>query len=995
MKEDFIRCIRDPEVFSVNRLPAHSDHAWEEPGFPAPSTLDLDGEWRFAYYPAPEAIDTVIFTDGLPPDRITVPGHMQLSGYGTPQYTNVAYPWDGHEALVPPGIPVKNPVGAYVRLFSAPAAWQGRRTLLTLDGAEPACYIILNGTFIGYSEDSFTPAEFDITHALSDGENRLLILVPRYCTGSWLEDQDFWRFSGICRSVRITALPDIHIRDVELIAQPSMDYASGTLSAQITIDARAAAGSASVSLDCAGQTSTAAVPILQGLQQVTLTVCVAHPLLWSAESPSLYDASIRIADATGRTLVTAVQPVGFRRFALQNGVMQLNGKRIVFNGVNRHEWSARTGRVITDAETEADIRLLKQHNFNAVRTSHYPNRTAFYRLCDRYGLYVIDETNLETHGTWVLKTMGLPCKNILPDDRPEWRGAVLDRGQSMLERDKNHPCVLIWSCGNESYGGKTLYALSQYFRTRDPYRLVHYEGVFHDRRYNDTSDMESRMYAKPKAIEKYLANRPKKPFILCEYAHAMGNSFGNVDEYVRLADRYAQYQGGFIWDFVDQGLAADAARAADAAKAPFAPSFHVGGDFFDRPNDGYFCGDGLLFADRTPSPKLCEAKFLYAPVRIACDAKRITITNRNLFIGTDNLQFHWSIAENGTVFQKGSFSLSVPAGESGSFPLPAADWTGKAGEILCTCVAVLSADTAYAPAGHEVTFGQAVLRSAVPASERLLPARIVRGTANIGVIMDSSTALIDRKTGLLTSLKRDAECLQAPVTPDFWRAPTDNDAGNFSPLRWAKWKIASLYRLCSTAFVNEGKGRVRAWYVSRGIFYKITYHFYQNDSLDITLTVFPTPGDAPRIGFAVTLPPAFRNLRWYGNCASEAETDRKSARRIDVCSGDVLHQYVPYLHPQDCGNKTDLRYLTVSDDRGHSVTFTGDVPFHASALPWTSHEMESAHNSDCLPPVTKTVVCAAKDRCGVGGDDSWGAPVHGKYRVYTGGGRTYTLRIHL
>lgn len=993
MKESFHNAIGNPAVFEINRLPAHSDHAWEDVRLGAQSTLSLDGVWRFSYYSSPETLDESAFSPDAPRDTIVVPGHMQLNGYGVPQYTNLAYPWDGHEALTPPEIPADNPVGVYMRTFSLSEAWRGRRIILTFDGVEPCCFVTVNGMFAGYSEDSFTPAEFDITDKLLDGENRLTVLVPRYCTASWLEDQDFWRFSGIFRSVWLTALPEVHIRDIDLAALPSDDYASGTLTARIMLDARAALDSVRITLDCAGQAVSVATPLVPGVQEVELTLTVEAPLLWSAETPNLYEAAVTVAGADGGTLVIATQPVGFRRFVMQNGVMRLNGKRIVFHGVNRHEWSALTGRAITEAEIEADIRILKQHNFNAVRTSHYPNQTAFYRLCDRYGLYVVDETNLETHGTWMLKSLGLPCKNIIPDDRPEWRGTVLDRGKSMLERDKNHACVLIWSCGNESYGGRTLFELSQYFRARDSHRLVHYEGIFHDRRFPGTSDMESRMYAKPKDIVKYLRRRREKPIILCEYAHAMGNSFGNVDEYVRLEERYEQYQGGFIWDFIDQGLAVQQAGAQHSGAQPRA--FRVGGDFLDRPNDGYFCGNGLLFADRTPSPKLLEAKFLFAPICINCTETQVTVSNRNLFTGTENLRFCWSFAEDGVPFAEGEFTLSVPAGSAESVPLPDAGLSGRAGEIILTCSAVLATGVAYAPAGHEVAFGQTVVRAALPAAEAPAPARIVRGVANIGVKMRGSFAVIDRRTGLIVSLKRDAELLSAPIQPDFWRAPTDNDVGNHAPLRWAKWKIASLYRLCSTAFADDRRGRVRAWYISHGVFYKITYRFYDNDMLDMRLTVFPTPGDAPRVGFALALPAAFHKLRFYGNVVSESESDRRRARRIGLYDGDVLTQYVPYLHPQACGNKTDVRFFTISDDAGHSVTLTGDAPFHASAMPWTSHEIELAHSANDLPPITKTIVCTAGEQCGVGGDDSWGAPVHKAYRIRTGRGCSYTLRIRL
>ena len=979
--------MKDPAVFAVNRMDARSDHACvDERGAPLPS-LSLDGLWGFAYFPGPEELDEALFVSGEPPREIRVPGHMQLQGCGRPQYTNVAYPWDGREPIAPPDIPKDNPTGLYIRRFTLPQGMPGARTVLRLEGAEPCCFVVLNGQFIGYAEDSFTPSEFDVSAALRPGENRLCVAVPRFCTASWLEDQDFWRFSGLFRGVSLHAETPVYVRDVALTPTPDDTLHSGGLGAEALIVA-AEPGRARVTLRCGEHAAARDIELAEGPNRVTLSLPVPAPLLWSAETPHLYEARLCVEGVDGAFLAEARQEIGFRQFQMRNGLMLLNGKRIVFRGVNRHEWSAARGRAITAEEIEADIRLLKQNNFNAVRTSHYPNQSFFYRLCDRYGLYVIDETNLETHGTWLLRSIGLPGQTPLPDGDPVWRAAVLDRGESMRSRDKNHPCVLIWSCGNESYGGSTIYALSEQFRARDPHRLVHYEGIYHDRRFPGTSDMESRMYARPRAIARYLRRRPKKPFILCEYAHAMGNSFGSVDEYVALEDRYPQYQGGFIWDWIDQGLAREGQDAAATAG-----DFAVGGDFCDRPNDRYFCGDGLLFADRRPSPKLLEAKHLYAPLRLTIQKDGVLVENRNLFADTNEFCFEWTLTEDGLPAAQGDFLLDVPPGESGFMPLslPA---IGE-GERVLTCRAVLKSACLWADAGHEAARGQAVLSATRRAAEVLAPAKVFTGMANIGVHMENGRAIVDRLTGLMTSLVMGREYLLSPPVPDFWRAPTDNDRGNGSPHRWRRWKAASLYRRGTPAFVNAKKGSVWALYHCGGVFYTLRYRFYAADALDIRLRLWPSPGHAPRVGLQLTLPPDFSHIRWYGNSAPEAAADRRNALNLSLNESTVSAQYTPYLNPQDCAGKTDLRYFTLADEEGHTLTLSADQPFSLSALPWTSHELENAPSAAALPPAQKTVLCVAGRQCGVGGDDSWGAPVHKPYRVKTGLGRSFTLRLRL
>lgn len=650
--------LTDPQVFQVNRLPAHASYMVRGADG-APLEQTLDGAWKFFYAQTPGASPQEFYREGYDVsgwDEIAVPGYIQLQGggkYGTPHYVNTQYPWDGHERLEPPAVPERyNPVGCYVRGFAVPQSWDGP-VCVRFDGVETAFAVWCNGVFIGYSEDSFTPAEFDLTPAVHrDGENRLAVRVYRFSSASWLEDQDFWRMSGIFRSVALFTKAQTHLADLWVKPQLSEDLAAGTLRAELKLEGMCV-GEATLTLD--GKTVLA--PVTGG--HAVLELPVERPRLWSAEAPELYTYEVTLTDAAGHLLETVRGKAGFRRFELRDGLMLLNGRRIVFKGVNRHEWNCRTGRAVTMEDMVSDVRAMKQNNINAVRTSHYPNRTEWYDLCDEYGLYVIDETNLETHGTWQRPD---GAESALPGDRPEWLGAVLDRANSMLQRDKNHASVLIWSCGNESFGGRDIYEMSRFFRETDPTRLVHYEGVFHDRRYPDTSDMESQMYTPAADVAAFLEKHPEKPFIMCEYMHAMGNSCGAMDRYTRMTDVIPQYQGGFIWDWVDQGIETDNCLGERCLAC--------GGDFGDRPSDFEFVGNGLLFADRTPTPKLAQAKGCYQDFDILPDETGVTVKNKSLFTDTADYVLLVELTKNGARVKSSECSLQAVPGETARAELP-------------------------------------------------------------------------------------------------------------------------------------------------------------------------------------------------------------------------------------------------------------------------------------------------------------------------------------
>ncbi len=591
MKQFDYAMVKDPEYFRDGRLDAHSDHVYyasEEEAVDRETSYreSLNGLWKFQYarnyesaIPGFEA-EEYNCKDW---EDIYVPAHIQMEGYDVPQYANVQYPWEGHEEINPGEIPTHfNPTASYVKYFTVPEQMQGKRLFISFQGAESGLALWLNGKFVGYSEDSFTPSEFELTEYVKEGENKLAAQVFKWTASSWCEDQDFYRFSGIYRDVYLYTVPEVHVNDLRIRAIPDVSLASADFELTTKTWGK---GQLKIVLSKEGNV------VLEDVKEIsdedTFSWKVDAPVLWSAEDPQLYDLELTVSDENGNVQEIIPQKVGFRRFEMKDGIMTLNGKRIVFKGVNRHEFSSVTGRHVSEEELRKDLTTMKLNNINAIRTCHYPDMSKIYELCDEYGLYMIDETNLESHGSWDVAEMTKDFTYTVPYNKPEWLGMMLDRANSMYQRDKNHPAILIWSCGNESFGGKDIFEMSQLFRSEDPTRLVHYEGVFHDRSYNDTSDMESQMYPSVEAIKEFLAKDNSKPFICCEYTHAMGNSCGAMHKYTDLTDTEPKYQGGFIWDYIDQSI---------YKKDRYGKEFQAyGGDFGERPTDYNFSGNGIAY----------------------------------------------------------------------------------------------------------------------------------------------------------------------------------------------------------------------------------------------------------------------------------------------------------------------------------------------------------------------------------------------------------------
>ena len=993
--------VKDPQYFKDRRMDAHSDHTYYRDGEEAQEKAtsfryDLNGIWKFHYarnygsaIPGFEKADYCCKDWG----DIRVPAHIQMEGYDAPQYANVQYPWEGHEDIHPGEIPEHfNPVASYVKYFEVPEEMQGKRLFISFQGAESGIALWLNGQFVGYSEDSFTPSEFELTEYVKEGENKLAAQVFKWTASSWCEDQDFYRFSGIYRDVYLYTVPEVHVYDLQIRAIP--DETLSTAALEIGTDTWGK-GTVKITLSKAGETVIEDKKALDGEEIYSWKV--EDPVLWSAEDPQLYDLVLEVYNEAGELQEVVPQKVGFRRFEMKDGIMTLNGKRIVFKGVNRHEFSSVSGRHVSEEELRKDLKTMKQNNINAIRTCHYPDASMIYELCDEYGIYMIDETNLESHGSWDVAEFTKDYTYVVPHDKPEWLDMMLDRANSMYQRDKNHAAILIWSCGNESFGGKDIFEMSQFFHKEDPTRLVHYEGLCHDRRYNDTSDMESQMYPSVEAIKEFLAKDSSKPFICCEYTHAMGNSCGAMHKYTDLTDAEPKYQGGFIWDYIDQSI---------YKKDRYGKEFQAyGGDFGERPTDYNFSGNGIAYGgNRDASPKMQEVKFNYQNITAEINADSVKVINKNLFVNTDIFDCKVTVAKNGKVIHKASLATAVAPLSEETYVLPLAK-EEKPGEYTVTVSFHLKEDKVWAEAGHEVAFGQYVYKIEEPKKTCPEGVKVIRSTHNIGVRGAHFEVLFSVLNGGLVSYKyAGKEMIEAIPKPNFWRAPTDNDCGNLMGMRYGQWKIASMY-LSHKDFrkgpygpsnipeveVNEKTVKVTYTYLMPTTPLsecRLSYEVFGDGRVKTTLAYDPVKelGDMPEFGVIFKFNADYNRVEWYGLGEAETYSDRKKGAKLGIYANMVADNIARYMVPQECGAKEEVRWAKVTDRKGRGMLFEMDEnngPMMFSALPYTPHEMENAMHPYELPEVHYTVVRVAKDQMGIGGDDSWGARTHEEYLLKT------------
>ena len=1000
----------NPEVFAVNTEPGHATFVpfptaeAALAGKPADSPWyeSLNGDWKFRWVRTvderPQGFEDPSY-DVSGWKEIDVPSNWQMRGFGIPLYSNTRYPFPCR----PPKVGTKwNPVGSYRRTFELPADWSGKQVFVHFDGVKSAMYLWINGQQVGYHQDSMTPAEFNITKYVKPGVNTIAVEVYRWSDGSYLEDQDMWRFSGIYRDVYLLAQPPVHIRDFSW--QTDFDKSYRSAKASINVDVR--------NLNTAGQGGYGVVarlldadgkPVAGGESQLWGEVGTGEdvpfdlkpmkieaPKQWTAETPNLYTLLLTLKEADGKPIESIATRVGFREIEIRNGQVLVNGVPIVFKGANRHEHDPDQGRAVPESRMIQDIKLLKQNNFNAVRTSHYPDHPRWYELCDEYGIYLVDEANLETHE---LRS----GRNPLPGNRPEWRAACVARMEAMVERDKNHSSVIFWSLGNEAGPGTAFKAMREAANRIDPTRPIHYQDA------NDYSDVRAVFYPSPRWLEDIGRDeKDKRPVILTEYAHAMGNSMGNFAEYWDVIDRYPRLAGGFIWDWVDQGL-----RKYTGREEEF---WAYGGDYGDYPNDANFCFNGLVNADRELNPHIHEVRKVQQPVKFQAEdaaAGKIQLTNAYRFKDLGDLAIHWRLEGDGTVIGQGDLPpVDLSPGKSTTIDVPLKlPEAGKYGELFLTVEMALNKDTPWAEAGHVVAWEQFPVpyEAAKPAAtdeDALAPLTVDRTPDEIVVKGDGTTVTIDAKWGEIKQIERNGRVLlRQPLRPNFWRALIDNERGGGMNRDSYEWKQASSSRRLESIDVDQDKpGVVTVTAVQRlplwNCRYTNRYTIYASGEMAVSATL-DSDQDLPellRFGMQTGISRRLNNVAWYGRGPHESYCDRKTSAAVGLYHSTIAGLDWAYGRPQENGNRTDVRWVTFTDEQGNGVKFEGDPLINFSAWPYTQDQLENARHDYELWPQRYATVNIDLGQQGVGGIHSWGAHPLPKYRL-RGNHYKYDFRI--
>jgi beta-galactosidase len=999
-------------VFDVDREPPHATYtpfpdrtsALAGNGERSPYYLSLNGHWKFNWVRSP-ADRSLRFQDpGFDDsdwDELPVPSNWELEGYGVPHYL------DAGMLSGPPGHvdPEYNPVGSYRRHFTLPDEWQDMQVFLHFASVGSATTLWVNGAEVGYSQGSKTPTEFDVSEYVRRGENLVAVQVLRWSDGSYLEDVDFWRLSGIERDVFLYAVPRTHLRDFTIRAGLDSTYGDGILQVVAELvnaadDSRTRTVSVEL-LDAGGVTvfadSTAVTVPAASSSEAQFVTTIEDPLKWTAETPDLYTLLLSLEDEEGQVRQVLRHELGFRTVEIRDGLLRVNGVPVTLRGVNRHEHSPVTGRFISDSLMLLDIRLMKQLNINAVRTSHYPNDPRWYRLADQYGLYLIDEAFVESNGT-----------SFHPDStlagKPEWRAAHMDRLERMIERDKNHPSVIMWSLGNEAGDGDNFIAMYQWAKRRDPTRPVVYEMAD----LGDHTDVFFPMYARVHTLANYAAERRERPLILCEYAHAMGNSVGNLVDYWDLIYGEEQLQGGFIWDWVDQGLPIERDGRV---------YWGYGGDFGPGRHGGNFSINGLVAPDRTPNPHAWEVKQVYQPIAVRpvdLATGELEITNRHDFVGLEQLVWHWELAAEGRAIVTGEMAdLNVPARSTARIRLPLPTILPEPGvEYFLNSSFRTRTTLGLLEAGHEVAREQIrlplhqesvsvdVLKAAKIWRETYGDTLYLRGEARDFVVAFDITSgsLVAYRYGGVSLIRTGPE-------PGFWRPPTDNDYGNNMPVRHSVWRHAARDREIRRVEHWQNSDRDVEIYVTAilpaGQSKHVTkYHVFGNG--EIVVTSMFTPGsidlpDLPKFGMTLTLPGEFDRVEWLGRGPHESYADRKTGAAVGLYSSRVADMFYPYIRPQETGNRSEVRWIAVTNADGFGLLAVADSLMNASALYYADEDLDEGdrktyrHVFD-LVPRDHVVLDLDHAQMGLGGDTSWGAVIHQQYRLPA---REYSYRVRL
>lgn len=998
----------NPEVFNVNQekprayfIPyATEDQLLTGKREASPYFQSLNGSWQFYYASRPSERPMNFYKTDFDTrhwDDIQVPANVELHGYGLPIYVNKQYPFPAE----PPRISHENnPVASYRRTFEIPSEWDDKEVFLHFEGVGAAAYFWLNGKELGYSQDSKTSVEFKLTDRLIPGQNVLAVEVYRWCDGSYLEGQDFWRLSGIDRDVYLLARPKACIRDFFINTNFTDDFKYGVL--KVNVDFQFPSDGQKLAFKLLDPDGDCILVSEQEVVRKTFSWSgkLERPKLWSAEFPALYQLVVTQYNEDGVIEEFIGSRVGFREVAINFGQLHVNRKAITLKGVNRHEHDELTGHVISEESMVQDIILMKQFNINAVRNSHYPCCPRWYELCDEYGLYVIDEANIEAHGLGV-RFQGDEIPYHEPthvSSLPEWKMAFLDRIKKMVERDKNFPSIITWSLGNEAGNGQNFHAAYDWIKERDYSRPVQYEQAGED----NNTDIICPMYPSIETIEAYGQRSNNRPLIMCEYAHAMGNSTGNLQEYWDVIESYPALQGGFIWDWVDQGL-----KGLKGGQE----FWGYGGDFGAQnlPHDHNFCINGLVFPNRVPHPALWEVKKVYQYLKIQYNKEKrlLMILNEYDFFNLDGCEVHWRLEADGALIADGTYALvDFASGASEETEIGWREEFDASAEVHLSVFVYLSSDWGPLSTGHELAKEQFLIQDGHIGDidpEPGAPLKIQRKNEVLTVV--GETFKISFEKGVMIDLQQNGvPLLLNPIRPHFWRAPTDNDFGHAMEKRLSDWRIASNEVEVSDwnwkQISNHELQIMSFWCTSEKAFsFEVTYHVLGSGSIVLDCRFQPfrdSLPELPRIGLVTGINKDLEHLEWFGRGPQENYWDRKTGAFIGKYNSAPEEQYVPYISPQENGLKTDTRWIRMTNDKGKGILIKGQPKFQFSALPFSPEDLTQPsrgllHTYD-LEPNDFTTLCLDHLHMGLGGDDSWGALVHEPYLIPV---QPYQFRIVL
>lgn len=1000
----------NPQVNEINRqrprarfIPfANVEQARSEDKWKSPMVQSLNGMWKFHLAQNPAERPYWFFKDDFDTrnwDEIKVPSNWEREGYDYPIYVNIKYP----HGKTPPKIQEHyNPVGSYKRTFEIPSNWKDKEVILHFGAASSMLNVWVNEEYVGYSEDSKTPAEFNITKYLKSGENSLAVEIFRWCDGSYLEDQDFWRMSGMTRDVYLLARGQQQIQDFRVISGLDETYTDGNFSLDVDVmNLGENAGSTEIEVvlnDNGNEVASFSEKVSSGKQNLPFQAQIPQVKKWSAEYPNLYELIISLKNADGIVEVIRHE-VGFRTVEIKDAKLLINGQYVYLKGANLHEHHDVAGHVVNKETMLKDILTMKAHNLNAVRTSHYPQPELWYELCNKYGLYVIGEANIESHG------MGYSEESLAKD--PDWKEAHLYRTRNMFERDKNQPSIIIWSLGNEAGNGVNFYATYDYLKSADQTRPVQYERAILE--YN--TDIFCPMYMRIEGMEKYAQSNPERPLIQCEYAHAMGNSVGNLQDYWDVIEKYDVLQGGFIWDWVDQGLLTTNEDGEEF--------WAYGGDFGPDtvPSDGNFCLNGLVNPDRGVKPHLLEVKKVYQYIGFepACLKNGvINIKNKYAFRNLSDFSFTWEITGDGNVVKSGTLDeIEALPGEVVPANIDVSLNAEPGVEYFLNLKAMLKNRDGLLEAGTELAAEQFKLPVFVPAGKvnrANFPAIAVDENDNsITVTGENFSVAFDKNAGAMSSYKKgETEFLESGPVPNFWRAPIDNDFGNNLHKRSRVWREAGKNRQVSAVSVDQKAGNVAEVEFKFNLVneagekiadYNSVYTVYGSGDVVVNNHFKMTKDDLPeivRMGMNLIMPRRFDQMAWLGRGPHESYWDRKTSAFVGLYEGSVADQYWAYLRPQENGNKTDVRWLAITDGSGNGLFFGGMPLLEVSAHHNLQEDFESVersfnnqpgetpalnrHTTD-VKPRDLTSVNVDYKQMGVGGDNSWGAWTHDQYRL--------------